>query len=88
MSYKLESDSSDKSDSEDEFLCASADPDLAGPDLINLDLEMQTDFSASSSEWSNQPVVNMMVQPEDSGASPAADIHPSIHPSYLSLMKS
>jgi len=58
MSYKLESDSSDKSDSKDEFLCASADPDLAGPDLINLDLEMQTDFSASSLEWSNQPVVN------------------------------
>ena len=60
MSYKLESDSSDKSDSEDEFPKASADPDLAGPDLINLDSEMETDFNASSSERSNQPVVNMI----------------------------
>ena len=77
MSYKLESDSSDKSDSEDEFPRASADPDLARPDLINLDLdmetetsdsdwtyieivEMETDFSASSSERSNHPVVNMI----------------------------
>ena len=74
MIYKLESDSSDKSDSEDEFPKASADPDLAGPDLINLDSEMETDFNASSSERSNQPVVNMKVQPDDSEASPAADM--------------
>jgi len=78
-------------DNEDEFLWVSADPDLAGSDLINLDSEMETEtsdsnwtnieivemetyFSASSSEWSNQPVVNMMVQPEDSEALPAADL--------------